>query len=108
MDDTDREIDRPRRKMASALCAAAAVLACASMSVAWGQTASARGEVRRVDAADGKVAIKHDAISKLDLPAMTLVYEVEPALLTGIQPGDKVSFTATRKDGKYVVTQLSK
>src|SRR5690606_7808109 len=35
-------------------------------------TATASGEVRRVDAAAGKVAIKHDAISALELPAMTL------------------------------------
>jgi len=70
--------------------------------------ASASGEVRRVDPAAGKITLKHDAISGLELPAMTLVYRIDPALLAGIKPGDKVSFTAERRDGKYVVTKLSK
>ena len=70
-------------------------------------TATASGEVRRVDAAAGKVAIKHDAISALELPAMTLVYQATPALLANIKPGDKVRFTATRQGGKYVVTEIS-
>lgn len=71
-------------------------------------TATASGEVRRVDAAGGKVTIKHDKISALDLPAMTLVYRADPALLAGIKPGDKVRFTATRRDGRYMVTEISK
>ena len=37
--------------------------------------ASARGEVRRLDASKGTITIKHGAISDLNLPAMTLVYE---------------------------------
>ena len=71
------------------------------------QQADASGEVRRVDPAAGKVTIKHDAIKALDLPAMTLVYEADPALLAKIKAGDKVKFTAERKDGKYVVTAIS-
>jgi len=78
---------------------------------AWAQAAqsgSASGEVRRVDAASGKVTIKHGPISALDLPAMTLVYQAAPNLLGNIKPGDKVSFTATREQDNYVVTQISK
>jgi len=70
-------------------------------------TATASGEVRRVDAAGGKVTIKHDKIAALDLPAMTLVYRADPALLADIKPGDKVRFTATRQGGRYVVTEIS-
>jgi Cu/Ag efflux protein CusF len=72
------------------------------------QEASASGEVRRVDAEAGKVTIKHGAISELDLPAMTLVYRCDPALLAEIKPGDKVRFTAKRDNGKYVITKISK
>jgi len=100
--------------------AAAAVLAAAILS-AWaalparaqaaGQeaaaSATASGEVRRVDTAGGKITIKHDAISALELPAMTLVYRADPALLAGIKPGDKVRFTATRQGDRYVVTAIS-
>lgn len=72
------------------------------------QEASASGEVRRVDAAAGKITIKHGAISDLQLPAMTLVYQIDPALLKDIQPGDKVRFTAKRVAGQYVVIKISK
>lgn len=72
------------------------------------QTAESTGEVRRVDVAAGKVTIQHGAISALELPAMTLVYRVDPKLLAGIQPGQQVDFTAERRDGKYVVTAISR
>lgn len=97
------------RKYSSRMAVATA-MAVVSLAtpLAFAQQADATGEVRRVDAAAGKVSIKHDAISALDLPAMTLVYQIEPTLLAGIKPGDKVRFTATRKDGRYVVTAISK
>ena len=69
-------------------------------------TATASGEVRRVDAAKGRITIKHDAISALELPAMSLVYHIDPALLANIKPGQKVTFTATRRDKQYVVTKI--
>lgn len=95
-----------RRKL---LCAiAATAVSAAAVPTAWSQTATASGEVRRVDAAAGKVTIRHEAISALDLPAMTLVYQADPTLLSNVKAGDKVSFTATRRDDSYVVTKLSK
>jgi len=90
--------------LAAALAAAPAVHA----ATAPAQEASASGEVRRVDAAAGKIAIKQGAISDLQLPAMTLVYRIDPALLKNIHPGDKVRFTAAREGGQYVVTRISK
>ena len=89
-----------------AIATAMAVVSLAT-PLAFAQQADASGEVRRVDPAAGKVTIKHDAIKALDLPAMTLVYEADPALLAKIKAGDKVKFTAERKDGKYVVTAIS-
>ncbi|MCG7328588.1 copper-binding protein [Achromobacter sp. ACRQX] len=89
-----------------AVATAMAVVSLAT-PVAFAQQADATGEVRRVDAAAGKVTIKHDAIKALDLPAMSLVYQADPALLANIKAGDKVRFTATRKDGKYVVTAIT-
>ena len=72
------------------------------------QSASASGEVRRVDVASGRVTLKHGPISTLGLPAMTLVYEAAPTVLRTLKPGDKVTFTATRQNDNYVVTQISK
>jgi len=72
------------------------------------QDARATGEVRRVDVAGGRVTLMHGAIADLQLPAMTLVYQAPPALLQGLQPGDKVTFVARRQDNRYVITALSK
>lgn len=91
----------------SAVAAALAVAACYSIP-AQAQEGSGSGEIRRIDAEAGKVTIKHGAIAALDLPAMTLVYLVERALLAGLQPGDRVKFTARRVNGQYVVVEISK
>jgi Cu/Ag efflux protein CusF len=71
-------------------------------------TATATGEVRRIDVGQGLVALRHGEIKDMGLPAATLVYHIAPALLRDIKPGDKVRFTATRQDGAYVVTAISK
>jgi len=89
-----------------ALAAALALTSFYSVN-AVAQEASASGELRRVDAAAGKITIKHGAISDLELPAMTLVYRIDPALLADIKPGDKVKFTAKRDNNQYVITKIS-
>lgn len=91
----------------SALTVALAAVACVAVP-AQAQEGSGSGEVRRVDAQAGKVTIKHGPIGELELPAMTLVYRADPALLAGLQPGDKVRFTARRENGHYVVVEISK
>ncbi len=90
-----------------ALTAALAVTSVVS-APAWAQQATASGQVRRVDAAAGKVAIKHGAIADLGLPAMTLVYHAAPSLLAGIAPGDDVTFTAKRENDQYVIVSMKK
>ncbi|HLT98340.1 MAG TPA: copper-binding protein [Burkholderiaceae bacterium] len=91
----------------SAVAAALAVTACYSVP-AHAQEGSGSGEVRRIDAQAGKVTIKHGPIDALELPAMTLVYQVDQALLTNLQPGDKIKFKARRVNGQYVVVEISK
>lgn len=91
-----------------ALMAAAGLAASAFIAVAVAQQAQASGEVRRIDVAAGKVTIKHGAIADLQLPAMTLVYRADPAVLRGIQPGDQVEFVAARQDHHYVILQIRK
>lgn len=95
------------QRLAQAVAAALAITSFYSVA-AIAQEASASGEVRRVNAAEGKITIKHGPIKDLDLTAMTLVYQIDPALLTGIEPGDKVKFTARREAGQYVVVAISK
>lgn len=91
----------------SAIAVALAAAAC-YVAPAQAQEGSSSGEVRRVDPKAGKVTIKHGAIVELDLPAMILVFRADPALLVGLQPGDKIKFTARRENGQYVVIEISK
>ncbi|TFZ05103.1 copper-binding protein [Ramlibacter rhizophilus] len=65
------------------------------------------GEVRRVDAAAGKLTLRHGPIRHLDMPGMTMVFRAaEPQLLDGLKTGDKVRFKATESQGQYTVTAL--
>jgi Cu/Ag efflux protein CusF len=92
----------------AARVAALALTSAALIAPAQAQQAQSTGEVRRVDAAQGKITIKHGAIPDLSLPAMSLAYQAAPALLKDIKPGDKVRFTARRDNDHYVIVQISK
>lgn len=73
------------------------------------QTAAdmASGEVRKVDKAAGKVTLKHGEIKSLDMPPMTMVFQVrDPELLNKVKPGDKVRFSAESREGAIVVTAM--
>jgi len=66
-------------------------------------------EVRKVDKAAKKITLKHGAIKNLDMPPMTMVFQVkDAALLEQLQPGDKVRFTADQVDGAYRVLSLER
>lgn len=80
----------------------------AVVAPAMAQQGNGSGEVRRIDADAGKITLKHGPIDALSLPAITLVYLIEKPLLTGIQPGDQVKFTAERQAGDYVIIRLRK
>ena len=65
------------------------------------------GTVRRVDAVAGKVTLKHGDIPNLDMPGMTMVFQVrDPAQLAPFKTGDKVLFTADKVNGAYTVIDL--
>lgn len=65
------------------------------------------GEVRKVDAEQGKVTIKHELIANLEMPAMTMVFKVgKPELLKSIQAGDRIEFRAENVAGAFVVTDI--
>lgn len=67
------------------------------------------GEVRKVDAAQSKVTLKHEAIGNLDMPAMTMVFRVaQPDMLKNLNVGDKVQFHAESVNGALVVTHIQK
>ena len=65
------------------------------------------GEVRKVDKENNKLTIKHGPLKNLDMPGMTMVFQVQnPSLLETVQAGDKVRFVADKIDGKFTVTNL--
>jgi Cu(I)/Ag(I) efflux system periplasmic protein CusF len=67
----------------------------------------AEAEVRKIDKESKKVTLKHGAIKNLDMPAMTMVFNVnDPKLLEKLQAGDKVRFSATNEGGKFTVTEI--
>jgi len=87
-------------------------VACAALALPLSlraQEATTKGEVTKVDPAGGRVTLKHGEIKNLDMPPMTMVYQVKEArLLEGVAVGDRVRFTAERIDGRYTVTTLRK
>lgn len=65
------------------------------------------GEVRRVDAANKKITLKHGEIKNLEMPPMTMVFQVEDAsALEKLKVGDKVRFAAEKRAGALVVTRI--
>jgi Cu/Ag efflux protein CusF len=51
--------------------------------------------------------LKHGEIKSLDMPPMTMVFQVrDPELLNKVKPGDKVRFSAESREGAIVVTAM--
>ena len=69
--------------------------------------AMADGEIRKVDREAQKITIRHGEIKNLDMPPMTMVFQVaDPALLDKVKAGDKVRFSAEKSGGSYRVTGM--
>jgi Cu/Ag efflux protein CusF len=71
------------------------------------EASMADGEVRKVDKEAKKITMKHGEIKNLDMPGMTMVFQVkDPAMLDKVKAGDKVRFTAEKAGGAIVVTDI--
>jgi Cu(I)/Ag(I) efflux system protein CusF len=67
----------------------------------------ADGEIRRVDRDARKITIRHGPIPSLNMPPMTMVFQVDdPSLLDRVKPGDKIRFSAVHDRGAYIVTRI--
>ncbi len=67
------------------------------------------GQVRKVDFEQGKITIRHEEIKNLDMPPMTMVFNVKnKALLKDFKAGDPVMFIATSEGGKLYVLEIKK
>ena len=65
------------------------------------------GEIRKVDMDTKKLTIKHGNIKNLDMPGMTMVFQVkDPAMLDKVKAGDKVKVTADRVNSAFTVLSI--
>jgi Cu(I)/Ag(I) efflux system periplasmic protein CusF len=68
-----------------------------------------KAEVRRIDAQSGKITLKHGEITNLDMPPMTMVFQVTtPDLLQGLEAGHQVLFTTDKINGAYTVLSIER
>lgn len=101
-------------KFRKLVLAATAASALTSLS-AWALAEEAKslpminGEITKVDESAGKMTIKHDAITNLDMGAMTMVFKAnDPAILKTVKPGDKIKFAADKVNGQMTVMKVEK
>lgn len=65
------------------------------------------GEVRKIDRDARKITLRHGEIKQLDMPAMTMVFQVkDPAMLDRLKAGDKVRFRAEGSGGAFTITEI--
>lgn len=87
----------------------AAFLSSAAFSYAASALPLVSAEVRKVDIENKKISLKHGEIKNLDMPGMSMVFQVkDAAMLANINAGDKVMFTADKLDGAYTVMSIEK
>lgn len=65
------------------------------------------GEIRKIDKENAKITIKHGEIKSLDMPPMSMVFNVKDnAMLDKVQVGQKIQFVVVMDAGKMVVTDI--
>jgi Cu/Ag efflux protein CusF len=65
------------------------------------------GEVRKIDLPAKKITLKHGPLKNLDMPAMTMAFQVsDAAMLSKVKVGDKVRFMAANPAGTLTVTEI--
>ena len=101
-----------RSSKAAVLVAALASLVSLN-TLGWAEDAKTlpliNGVVKKVDESAGKMTIKHDAITNLDMGAMTMVFRAsDPAMLKTVKAGDKIKFSADKVNGQTTVMKLEK
>ena len=86
----------------------ALVVPATTTAFAAGDKTMTTGEVKRIDAPRGKLTIKHGEITNLDMPGMTMVFDVvDTNQITGIKKGDKVLFHVEMDGQRMVITDIT-
>jgi len=92
------------------VCAAAAMAASLVLS---NDTALAdtpvwtKGEVTKVDKELGKVTIRHEEITNLEMPPMRMIFRVaDPVMLEKLAAGQKGEFYFVDENGRLLIKQI--
>lgn len=64
------------------------------------------GQIKKINAKSGKVTIIHGPLVSLDMPAMTMVFRADEAMIAKMSEGQDIEFVAERIKGKLTVTQM--
>ena len=65
-------------------------------------TSMSQGEVRKIDAANQKITLRHGPIANIGMPPMTMVFQVrEGVSLDGLRVGQRIRFQAVQDKGAY-------
>jgi Cu(I)/Ag(I) efflux system protein CusF len=68
----------------------------------------AEGEVRKVDKDAGKITLRHGEIKSLEMPPMTMVFQVkDKTMLDQVKAGDKVRFSVDKVGGVLTITAIA-
>ncbi|MBD9651079.1 copper-binding protein [Ensifer sp. ENS09] len=65
-----------------------------------------KGVVKKIDTRAKKVTIDHEDLKNLDMPAMTMVFRADDAVLAKLKEGAAIEFVADRVNGKLTVTEV--
>jgi Cu(I)/Ag(I) efflux system periplasmic protein CusF len=70
-------------------------------------TDMADGEIRKIDKENKKLTLKHGPIKSLDMPSMTMVFQIkDAAMLDNFKTGDKIKFKVEQTGNATVVTEI--
>jgi Cu(I)/Ag(I) efflux system protein CusF len=95
----------------SKLAAATLALSFFASLAASAQDGLVKGEVKKIDAAAGKITLTSGPIKSLDMDEdnMTMVFHVQdPSMLKQVKVGDMVQFEANRETAGLTITKLQK
>ena len=91
-----------------ALSVSPAVSAQEAKSATVASTTASRGEVKKIDLDTGKLTIKHGELKNINMPAMTMVFDVsDKAALARLKAGDKITFVANNANGELAAMNIT-
>ncbi|MDH3740099.1 MAG: copper-binding protein [Hyphomicrobiales bacterium] len=98
------------KKTIRSISAAAALAASLTLTghAAWAnEPVWTKGEVTKVDKELGKVTIRHEEITNLEMPPMRMIFRVaDPTMLEQLAAGQKGEFYFVDENGRMMIKQI--